>query len=266
MRKSLFIIADIHLMESNANITEGFLLFLAKVKKEGSALYILGDLFDAWLGDDMLSDYQKEIAEQLLELSQIIPCYFIAGNRDFLLGEDFAKKAGFKRIKKESILLAYNHKKYVLMHGDTLCTDDIPYQKYRKCVNNPLVQLFYRHLPKYVKYRLAKHLRERSKATNQKKSQAIMDVNQQAVELLAEKDKIDYLIHGHTHRPNLHKISLPTNHLAYRMVLGDWEQKGWYIQIDEIPQLIQFTWGNKTITPLKVLSEATLFPDFIKRE
>ncbi|WP_387464571.1 UDP-2,3-diacylglucosamine diphosphatase [Photorhabdus sp. RM323S] len=218
-------IADLHLSEHEPAITAGFLRFLREDASQADSLYILGDLFDYWIGDDDDNPLHSEIAVALKTLKQQgVTCYFIHGNRDFLIGSRFAKESGIILLPQEKVLELYG-KRVLILHGDTLCTDDKGYQQYRKRVHTPWIQRLFLLLPLFIRQKIAEKMRANSQSINSRKSEAIMDVNQQAVIDVVEQYQADWMIHGHTHRPAVHKTLLH-NKIVYRGVLGAWHHQG----------------------------------------
>ncbi|MDN6071868.1 MAG: UDP-2,3-diacylglucosamine diphosphatase, partial [Enterobacterales bacterium] len=174
--RTLFI-ADLHLSEQEPAITAGFLRFLQRDAYQADALYILGDFFEYWIGDDDPQTLHREIAAALRDLTASgVPCYFIHGNRDFLIGKRFAQECGMTLLPQETLLTLYGHR-ILIMHGDTLCIDDEDYQRYRRKVHNPLIQTLFLWLPLRTRLNIAAKMRNRSQMTNGEKSDAIMDVN-----------------------------------------------------------------------------------------
>ncbi|KMV69424.1 UDP-2,3-diacylglucosamine hydrolase [bacteria symbiont BFo1 of Frankliniella occidentalis] len=236
MSHTLFI-ADLHLCTEEPAITAGFLHFLRREAQHADALYILGDLFEAWIGDDDPNPLHAEVATALRQLN--IPCYFIHGNRDFLVGKRFARAAGMTLLPQEQVLELYG-RRVLIMHGDTLCTDDEGYQRYRQKVQQRWLQRVFLALPLFVRQRIARKMRNGSKQANRNKDLAIMDVNPQAVVDAMSRHQVPCLIHGHTHRPAVHALNI--NGLpAERLVLGAWHEEGSMIKVgpDEIA-LISF--------------------------
>jgi UDP-2,3-diacylglucosamine hydrolase len=218
-------IADLHLSNDQPAITAGFLAFLKEEAIHADALYILGDLFEAWIGDDDPNSLHATVADALSELHQHqVPCYFIHGNRDFLIGEEFAKRSRIQLLPQEKKIDVYGYP-VLILHGDTLCTDDLQYQKFRKKVHNPLLRKVFLWLPLSLRQRIARRLRRQSSNANQYKSLAIMDVNDRAVMDAFHRHQVSCMIHGHTHRPAIHEIC-ENNQTYYRMVLGAWHERG----------------------------------------
>lgn len=236
MSRTLFI-ADLHLCQEEPAITAGFLHFLQREAPHCDALYILGDLFEAWIGDDDPNPLHQQIASALRALP--VPVYFIHGNRDFLIGRRFARACGMTLLPEEQVLTLYGHQ-LLIMHGDTLCTDDAGYLRFRAKVHNPWIQRLFLALPLWIRKRIAARMRADSKQANQHKSQTIMDVNQDAVAAAMLGQQVPLLIHGHTHRPAIHTLSLQ-GETAQRAVLGAWHSRSSMIQLDASGiQLIHF--------------------------
>ncbi|WP_417642033.1 UDP-2,3-diacylglucosamine diphosphatase [Enterobacter kobei] len=233
-------IADLHLQTEEPAITAGFLRFLAATAQKADALYILGDLFEAWIGDDDPNPLHRQIAAALKALADSgVPVYFLHGNRDFLLGQRFARESGMTLLPEEKVLELYG-KRLLILHGDTLCTDDAGYQAFRAKVHQPWLQKLFLALPLFIRMRIAAKMRADSTSANRNKSQAIMDVNPQAVVNVLEKHQVQHLIHGHTHRPDIHTLTA-NGEPAYRYVLGAWHQEGSMVKVtaDKI-ELIAF--------------------------
>ncbi|RPH29700.1 UDP-2,3-diacylglucosamine diphosphatase [Buttiauxella warmboldiae] len=239
MAITLFI-ADLHLCSEEPAIAAGFLRFLAGRAREADALYILGDLFEAWIGDDDPDPLHRQMALAIKDLVDSgVPCFFIHGNRDFLLGKRFARLSGMTLLPEEKIVTLYG-RKMLLLHGDTLCTDDQGYQAFRKKVHQPWLQCLFLALPLFIRKRVAAKMRADSKASNSSKSMAIMDVNPQAVIDTLERHQAQWMIHGHTHRPEIHALTANGNP-AFRCVLGAWHTQGSMIKVTpEDVELIPF--------------------------
>ncbi|PDO88020.1 UDP-2,3-diacylglucosamine diphosphatase [Kosakonia sacchari] len=233
-------IADLHLQTEEPAITAGFLRFLAGTARDADALYILGDLFEAWIGDDDPNPLHQQIAQAIKAVVDSgVPCYFIHGNRDFLLGQRFAQACSMQLLPQEQVLNLYG-RNVLIMHGDTLCTDDAGYQAFRAKVHQPWLQKLFLTLPLFIRRRIAAKMRAGSKAANSSKSLSIMDVNQHAVVEAMEKHQVQWLIHGHTHRPAVHELTA-NNAPAFRAVLGAWHSEGSMVRVsDSDVELIHF--------------------------
>ncbi|MGI2260883.1 UDP-2,3-diacylglucosamine diphosphatase [Shewanella sp. GXUN23E] len=215
------IIGDLHLSADRPDITDAFCRFLDTLPDDTQALYILGDLFEVWVGDDIAEPFAKEVARHIKAVSCRLPVYFIHGNRDFMLGRQFAKEAGMQLLPEVFKTLLYN-KPTVLLHGDSLCTLDEAYQRFRRFRSVPLFRWIYSKLPKRKRLQIAADLRGKSKRDNQSKSDEIMDVESSAVADLMRTSGAMQMIHGHTHRPAIHQLDSKQT----RMVVGDWYHQG----------------------------------------
>lgn len=223
-------IADLHLHPEEPAITAGFLRFLRGEARSADALYILGDLFEAWIGDDDPQPLHQQIAHEIRALVESgVPCYFIHGNRDFLLGKRFARESGMLLLPEEQRLELYG-RPVLILHGDTLCTDDAGYQAFRAKVHQPWLQTLFLALPLFIRHRIAAKMRDGSKIANSDKSMEIMDVNPQAVVAAMEKHHLQWLIHGHTHRPAVHALTA-NDQPAFRVVLGAWHSEGSMVKV-----------------------------------
>ena len=223
-------IADLHLQTEEPAITAGFLRFLQGEARHADALYILGDLFEAWIGDDDPNPLHREIAIAIKALVDSgVPCFFVHGNRDFLLGKRYARDCGMTLLAEETVLDLYG-RNILIMHGDTLCTDDTGYLAFRAKVHNPWIQTLFLALPLFIRSRIAAKMRAGSKAANSSKSMTIMDVNPQAVASVMAKHQVQWLIHGHTHRLYMHDLTV-NDKPAHRVVLGAWHTEGSMIKV-----------------------------------
>ncbi|EBA5557357.1 UDP-2,3-diacylglucosamine diphosphatase [Salmonella enterica subsp. enterica] len=233
-------IADLHLQTEEPAIVAGFLRFLAVEARQADALYILGDLFEAWIGDDDPNPLHREMAVAIKSLVDSgVPCFFIHGNRDFLIGKRFARESGMQLLPEEQVLTLYG-RRVLIMHGDTLCTDDPGYLAFRAKVHTPWIQKLFLALPLFIRQKIAARMRADSKAANRHKSVEIMDVNDQAVVDVMEKHHVQWLIHGHTHRPNVHHLTA-NGEPAFRVVLGAWHTEGSMVKVTaEDIQLLRF--------------------------
>jgi UDP-2,3-diacylglucosamine hydrolase len=229
------LISDLHLDRERPDITAQFIDFLEREGSAAKALYILGDLFEAWIGDDDPDPDKRRIVGALRSLSSKgVPSYLIHGNRDFLIGRRFCEETGMRLLADGTIVDLYG-RRVLLMHGDTLCTDDHSYQRLRRIVRNPLVQFTLRRLTLNQRSKLAERMRAGSKAhiaTMDRAAPQIMDVNQDEVQRTFERYHVDCIVHGHTHRPAVHEIRLD-GHTVTRIVLGDWYEQGSVLRWDE---------------------------------
>ncbi|KXJ53004.1 MAG: UDP-2,3-diacylglucosamine hydrolase [Colwellia sp. Phe_37] len=225
-----YFIADLHLAQNRPDITACFLSFLENEAPKAQALYILGDLFEYWVGDDDDSAFIAEISQAIKSLSQLdCEIYFIHGNRDFLLGKHFAKQAGMQLLPEVTLIDLY-HKPVVIMHGDTLCTRDIGYQAFRKKSRSWWWQAMIKSLPLFLRRKIANNYRTQSASATAMKSQDIMDVTKSEVIQCLEQHHSQLLIHGHTHRPAVHDIKA-NGKKAQRIVLGDWYEQGAWLKV-----------------------------------
>lgn len=224
----ILLISDLHLHEQRPDIARAFFRFLQNQAIQAEALYILGDFFEVWIGDDAMSDFQQQVANALKQLADSgTRVYLMHGNRDFLIGQNFCRQAGCQLLKDPS-LLEHQGETILLMHGDSLCTDDHDYQRMKRLLRNPLSLFILRRLPLKTRQKLAGDLRNKSRTQTRMKAAEITDVNPAAVEQAMQRHQVRTLIHGHTHRPAIHKLSV-----GQRIVLGDWDSQGWYVQLDE---------------------------------
>ena len=224
---AILFISDLHLSTERPEVTRAFLTFLQQHADSTEALFVLGDLFEAWIGDDDTCATGLEVQEAFKQLTDKGVGLFIQhGNRDFFIGKRFCKATGATLLADEH-LVEYMDKTVLVMHGDTLCTDDVDYIRFRKKIRHPVSKALLQLLPLTYRQKLANAMRAKSKAANANKPSAIMDVNANAVEAVMTKHCVSTLIHGHTHRPDRHQ-----HENGERIVLGDWHDKGWYIAWD----------------------------------
>ncbi|EGM77485.1 UDP-2,3-diacylglucosamine hydrolase [Rheinheimera sp. A13L] len=227
---SLFI-ADLHLSEQRPDITAAFLLFLQQKAAEADALYILGDLFEVWIGDDNPSPLLAEVATAIKALTDsAIPVYFCHGNRDFLLGQKFARRSGMQLLEPLTVVDLYGTPT-LLMHGDSLCTLDIGYQKFRAWWDQKWWQKLILSLPLWYRQHLARKARRVSAMDKQGKTSDIMDVTPDEVPKVMAQYQVQHLIHGHTHRPAVHSLQGADGSAAQRYVLGDWYSQSSYLDV-----------------------------------
>ena len=233
MQKTYFI-ADLHLSENRPHLLALFRQFMQEQAPEAEKLYILGDLFDFWIGDDEQSDLISEVQQLIRHLTeQGVPCYFQHGNRDFLIGKKFAKACGLTLLPTYQVIDLYGTPT-LLCHGDTLCVDDVKYQHYRKKVHQKWRQWLFLHLPLKVRLNIAEKIRAKSRQDKQLKSTEIMDVNADFVQQMFAQFHVTQMIHGHTHRQKHHEIP-PHFH---RIVLGDWGETSSLLEVT--PHSIEF--------------------------
>lgn len=233
---STLFISDLHLDPSRPAVTRAFLHFLEGKAASADALYILGDLFEVWIGDDDDAPLATDIQAALRALTtRGIPVYVLHGNRDFLLGRQFAETTGCQLLPDPATVSLYG-KPVLLMHGDLLCTDDREYMAFRAQCRSEAWQQQVLSQPLEQRRILASKLREDSREANSNKPEHIMDVNQQAVREILEQFGMTLLIHGHTHRPNVHTLDNDGKTLT-RAVLGDWDTNSWYIEYSREHQL-----------------------------
>jgi UDP-2,3-diacylglucosamine hydrolase len=231
--KTLFI-SDLHVESVNSAVFRSLLSLLDHQARGADALYILGDLFEAWVGDDDINEAGDQIAGALQALSQQgTRIYLMHGNRDFLLGPDYAARCGGELIQEPLVVDLYGQS-VVLLHGDSLCTRDTAYMSYRAQVRDPAWQKTFLQRPLLERHMVAQQIRQQSKDANSHKASDIMDVTHQEVIDLLTKLQVNLMIHGHTHRPGIHTIRLtePINgkHEAVRIVLGSWDSKAWMLE------------------------------------
>jgi UDP-2,3-diacylglucosamine hydrolase len=220
-------ISDLHLDPNRPNITRAFARFLHD-NRRCERLYILGDLVESWIGDDDNSPLVTEIATLLSAFTDAGPQLFIMhGNRDFLIGESFCQRIKAQLITDPTVIDLCGEPT-LLMHGDSLCTDDLPYQEFRSLARSAAWQQEFLAHSLSQRIAIAADMRAKSKVSNSNKAQDIMDVSQHAVDQALRKHGVKRLIHGHTHRPAQHITEHGT-----RWVLGDWCEKGWHIEATE---------------------------------
>ncbi len=213
---------DLHLSADRPDITQAFLDFLTHGLKDAEALYIIGDLFEVWMGDDIAEPFSQDIAQAIKSVSDLMPVYFIHGNRDFMVGRAFCKQAGMQILPEVYCIDLYGTRT-VILHGDSLCTLDEAYQRFRRFRSIALVRWIYANiLPKQTRLNIAAKIRQKSIKGNQQKHYEIMDVEPSAVDALLAETNCQRMIHGHTHRPDIHQLP----HNKQRVVVGDWYTQG----------------------------------------
>ena len=225
---SQLFISDLHLQEERTDITEAFIDFLQTTAAESEALYILGDFFEVWLGDDHHTPFNQKVIDAVAQLHA--PKYLMHGNRDFLMGELLCESMGATLLPDPTVIDLYGQP-VLLMHGDSLCTQDVAYMNVRKMLREPAFQKDF--LTKSIDERdaFAKGARAQSKEHTREKAADIMDVTPMEVTAAMRLAQVKLLIHGHTHRPKVHAVDLG-DATGQRIVLGDWDQSGWFLEAD----------------------------------
>jgi UDP-2,3-diacylglucosamine hydrolase len=224
-RSTTLLISDVHLDATAPGTTRQFLQFLDEAAREARALYVLGDLFEAWLGDDDPDPAAREIVGALRRVSDAgVPLHFMHGNRDFLVGRRFAAETG-ATLLADGTVVDLHGERVMLMHGDVLCTADTSYQRLRRILRNPIVDFTVRHLPLGARRALGQKLRAGSREHVGSTAAYIMDVTPDAVAEAMRHAGVRTLVHGHTHRPAIHRFELD-GQPARRIVLGDWYTQG----------------------------------------
>jgi UDP-2,3-diacylglucosamine hydrolase len=225
-------ISDLHLESSKPEIGRQFLAFLEGEASEADALYILGDLFESWVGDDDPNPHYAVMKSGLRRLVNAgVPVFFMHGNRDFMIGAEFAEETGVTILDDPEIIELHGEK-VMLSHGDALCIDDKQYQQLRLMTRNPEWQAMMRAKSLTERLVFAENARRQSQEYNDSVGEDIMDVNQDAVVGTFRNRDIDVLLHGHTHRPAVHEIDLK-GRTGKRIVLGDWFEQGSVVRWDE---------------------------------
>ena len=220
-----YFISDLHLDETRPHTTALFKSFAEKLKENDpqTELYILGDLFESWIGDDYENELHNEVKTTLNSLTGSgIKVFFLYGNRDFLIGEEFLSETGVELLI-DPFLLKSNGKTILLTHGDQMCIDDVEYQTFRSIVRNPDWQKDFLNFPISKRLKIAGETKDASKQSKQEKSMEIMDVNEEEVLRVFKQHGVNTMIHGHTHRPMIHELKID-GRLCSRYVLGDWNK------------------------------------------
>ncbi len=225
-----YYVADLHLDAKRPDVIRAFRIFLNEKATHADELYLLGDIFEAWIGDDAPPDCLSPVFDLLASLSHSgVRIFFQHGNRDFLVGQAFAQRTGLQLID-DTLSIETAHGKTLLLHGDQLCTDDSDYQAFRALVRNPDWQTQFLARPVAERLEVARQLRAASREQGAQKAAEITDVTPTAVSQLMQAEKAPLIIHGHTHRPCIHREQSPAG--GVRIVLGDWDSHGWYLEQD----------------------------------
>jgi len=233
--KSTYFISDLHLHPSQPHLFKLFYDFIEDIKDKAEALYILGDLFEFWIGDDIIDkpagEPYKPLLDKLKALADSgVQLFFIQGNRDFLAKQDFAKRIGAQLLPDHQIINLYGTG-VLIMHGDTLCTDDKNYQRMRYLLRTRLLQKIYLMQSTEKRQQIANKTRTITQDETIKKSAMILDVNRQQVEKMLKKGGVGILIHGHTHRPATHEFKLDGEPMK-RIVLSDWRDEACFLEVN----------------------------------
>lgn len=225
-----YFIADLHLSTEQPKMTECLLRFLQEQASSADALYVLGDLFEYWLGDDDITELSTNVANAFRKLSDTgVPIYFIHGNRDFLIRQGFANASGMQLLPEQKVVDLYGTAT-LIMHGDELCTRDLVYQKFRKKARGWWWPRLMLSLPLSMRRSIAEKGRKTSKKNQKNLTLEIMDVTPEEVVNALQKHQVTRLIHGHTHRPAIHDLMVEGKP-AQRIVLGDWYEQGSVLKI-----------------------------------
>lgn len=226
---SVLFISDLHLEAERPDITRAFLHFLEMQAAQADALYILGDFFEVWMGDDVMDAFQQHIADALRQLTASgVPVFIMHGNRDFLIGSRFCQYTGCTLLPEGSVIELYGER-ILLLHGDSLCTADESYQRLRCKLRHPFTRWLLTRLPLRTRQKLARKLRNASQQQTRMKAAEITDVTPTAVEASMKAVQVNTLIHGHTHRPAIHEWMLNQQTMR-RIVLGDWDRHAWFFE------------------------------------
>lgn len=242
MTRQTYFIADLHLSENRPDITAAFFKFLHShiAPHKVDALYILGDFFEVWVGDDYVSELSCEVAKQLKAVNNSgVPIYFVHGNRDFIMRNQYAEMAGMTLLDEQTVIDLYGTPT-VILHGDEMCTQDIEYQAFRRKSRGWWWTKLMLAMPLWYRKKIARNARKKSKLSQADKPPEILDVVESAVLETFAKHGVANMIHGHTHRPNVHQYNVDGQTLT-RTVLGDWYTQGSYLIVTANSQQLIFT-------------------------
>jgi len=232
MRRTL-LASDLHLSPDRPALASAFRAFCAGPARDAAAVYLVGDLFDWWIGDDQLREpFDAAVAEAIAGITRAgVPVRVAHGNRDFMLGSEFAAATGIAYLPEQSVV-DLGGTPTLVSHGDELCTGDVAYQRYRARMRDPATQTRLLRLPGFVRRWLARRLRARSRDATSLKAEAILDVDEGAVADAFRRFGVARMIHGHTHRPATHRIDVD-GRPCERIVLPDWYEVARYLEVDE---------------------------------
>jgi len=238
VKDSVFI-SDLHLLPGESDAQKLFMRFADDVASGADQLYILGDFLEVWWGDDDPAEGYQPLFDRLQKLATTdnTDVFLMHGNRDFMIGQALAERCGFTLID-DPCPFTLGKNNALLMHGDTLCTDDIEYQQFRKMVRDPLWQQEVMKKTLEERYQLAKQFRDDSKQSISNKAEDIMDVNNEEVERVFDEHDVDLIIHGHTHRPAIHDYTI-NGRDRKRVVLGDWHEHALYARFSDTSQSVE---------------------------
>ncbi|BAC24390.1 ybbF [Wigglesworthia glossinidia endosymbiont of Glossina brevipalpis] len=246
---STLFVSDVHLSEKNPKLTDLFFYFLKNKAILSRSLYILGDLFETWVGDDNITYISKELANITNYLADNgTSCYFIKGNRDFLIGKSYFKSSKITLLPYKKII-NINKQSIIILHGDTLCLNDKNYQKFKKLVNQDWLQKFFLKLPLCARIKISNLIINKRKKLNLKRMNYLTKINKEYIKKIMEQTNTNIMIHGHIHMPKVHV--LPNR--KYRIVLGMWNKSGSILEINKKLSLIKFSklYCSYTSYPLK---------------
>ena len=225
-------ISDLHLHPLRPRVTDCFFRFLEEAAKSASDLYILGDLFEVWIGDDESDPHHRQVIDALRRFTAAgSECFFARGNRDVIIGRRFCHETGSQLLDEKTVIDLYGNR-VLISHGDELCTDDLSYQRFRRRARSPTWRALFLALPLFARRYLAQQLRRRSRADTALKPEDITDVSQEAVEEAFIEHRVTMMVHGHTHRPGVFETELLRKKRT-RIVLGDWYAQGSVLRWDE---------------------------------
>ncbi len=238
---NVYFVSDVHLQADNDALAISFQQWLIAHAPKAEAIYLLGDIFDAWLGDDLHQDYPQTTVA-LAQAGKQTQLYFMAGNHDFLLGDDYLLLTHMKKLPDPSVIEHFGERT-LISHGDLLCTNDRSYQRFRRIIQHPITRWLFLKLPKSRRQKVAKQLQRNSRSQTEKKSSKAMDICPESVSAWKKKHAIKTFIHGHTHKPGY-----STDHGIQRYVLGAWHDQA------NVLKLSLNLSGNKMLTKIESIT------------